>query len=237
MMLAGTLFLVVAQEEKTPDPKAFLRTTMQQVQRAKSFEATIEHHESSVSFPGEYVVHLRWQSGVGFDIVATDRGTATSSLPNYYSRGKTVTSVFRDMRRMTESTTTRPFITPGWEVLGGLNFSFLAKSSFAEFLFAEPKPPPKTGVALPPDQKLPEPVAMTYVLGERRNWKGQSVREIVAKSNQSDAPSFSIFLHPTSRYVIGIEMASAEGEPGWLLYRDIKINGAMPSDLGEVPGG
>jgi hypothetical protein len=237
MMLAEVLFFALGQEEKAADAKNFLRTTMQQVQRAKTFEATIEQHDANAIFPGNFVQRLRWQSGVGFELVITERREASTEFPDFYSRGKVATSVYRDMRRLTESIAPRPMYTPSWEVAAGLNFSFLTKSALATSLFAEPKPVPELKGQVPPDQQLPAPPKLTYSLGPRREWQGQSVREIIMELSGEAPTRTSIFVHPTSRYVIGTEVELANGDKGWMVYRDIKINGEMPSDLGLVPGG
>lgn len=226
------------QDEDKDAAKKFLLNTVAQVQRAKSFEATIVHEDSNGLYPGRFTQKLRWQEKVGFDLVVVDRGTAPATLPNYFCRDGRVVSQFRDMRRTVQSAKPEPNTTPSWEVTGGLNLTFINQSPLLDALFAEPKPIKSSDkLQIPPDAKVPEIPVLTYRFGEARRWQGQSAKEIVASVGGDNPYTFSIFVHPTGRYVLGMEASKKDGGVGRMEYKDIKVNGEMPSDLGVAPGG
>ena len=233
MMVLMTALLGEIQDEEKNEAKQFLQNVVSKVERLESFEAQIEHCNSSGAFPGHYVMNLRWKPGA-FELKVVERKTENVVTPSFYCRNGKVVYFTRDLRRHEVSTEVQPGFVPGWEIVGGLNLSSLMQTPNAKSLFVEPK---KTQLPknLPPGQEPPKQ-GYEFRMGQRREFQGERVQEIIITVLGENPFEFSIFTQRTGRTIVGTEIINPS-LTGWMVYRDIKVNGPMPDDLGTPPGG
>ncbi|MBV6458603.1 MAG: hypothetical protein HONBIEJF_01735 [Fimbriimonadaceae bacterium] len=175
----------------------------------KRFEATIEHHDDSGLFPGEYTQKLVWTGKGMFDLKVTKASNHKPKedrpgnlAPNYVADGKMVNSTWPDGRTTTDSVIPRENTSPGWEVSGGLAISFLEKTKIVSYLL-EP----------------PAEFKLTWSMGKTTSWEGQDVRELVAEFGGRDR-KMRLFLDKSKPMFVGAK--SEGGLNGWMIYRDVK---------------
>lgn len=232
-MLLTMLLTGAIQDEDKDEAKRYLQTVMNKVKRSQSFEAKIEHYNSSGIYPGHYVMHLRWKPGA-FELKVVERKSDNVVTPNFYCRDGRVVTFTRDLRRLEESSEVRPNFMPGWEVAGGLNLSCLMQTPNAETFFIEPIKP-KLPPNLPPGQE-PKEQGYAFRMGQKREFQDERVQEIIVSVLGENSFEFSVFTQRTGRTIVGTEIVNPS-LTGWTVYRDIKVNGPMPDDLGTPPGG
>jgi hypothetical protein len=96
---------------------------------------------------------------------------------------------------------------PGYEVTGGLIFTWLLNSPTIA-LFTKP----------------PEGVTVAIDWGHRESWHDQKVSEITFKMGMGkESSEASLFLDPDHKRFIGME-AKNNGKLGYMLYRNQKEN-------------
>ena len=223
MVLATSLvasFVVV-----TETPKEALENVIKHYQSLTSYSATIESHDGSGLFPGNYEQTLKWKKGGRFEIIVTKKSDYVPQAdmpglqaPDYFCNGTDVL-----MRRADGTSSVRSIVVdantmPGWEVSTGLLLTWLQNSLIGRFLF-EP----------------PAGLKTEFSWGERKDWEGQPVREVLVTMNaQGDTWTVSLFLDSEKPVLIGQE-SKREGKRGWMRYRTAKENPDLPTTLGEHP--
>jgi len=191
------------------DPIALLKEAKQHYASLKRFEATIEHHDDSGLFPGDYTQKLVWTGKGKFDIKVTKPSSYKPTqerpgglAPDYRADGTTVTSAWADGRTSSDAVTPRENSSPGWEVSGGLAMSFLERTKIVDYLLD------------PPEQ-----YKLTWSLGKATNWQDMEVRELIAEFGGRDQ-KMHVYLEKSRPLFVGVRAEG--GSKGWMIYRDIK---------------
>lgn len=206
MMLATLAFVVAFGQADAP---ALLREVRDHYRSMKRFEATIDHHDSSGLFPGEYTQKLVWEGKGTFTLKVTkpsqyvpSSGNPGGLAPDYTADGKSVVSVWKDGRERTDSVTPRPNTSPGWEVSGGLAISFLQETNTASWILEPPKEFP-----------------LSWAMGKESSWKGLDVRQLVGTFQGHDR-RVHVYVDSKRPLIVGQEVVGSTN--GWMLYREIK---------------
>jgi hypothetical protein len=170
----------------------------------KRYEATVEHHNDSGLFPGDYTQKLVWTGKGKFTLKVTKgakpegpRGTA----PDYTADGTRVKSVHPNGTLSEETVTPRPNSSPGWEVSGGLILSFLEQTELSKMI-----------------RQGTEKIAMTWTMGKVTKWQNLPVRELIGSFNKK--ASVHVFLEAKSPRIVGLSNPTG----GWMIYRSPKEN-------------
>lgn len=201
------------------DPIAVLKSIRDAYQKLDSYSATLEHHDSSGLFPGEYTQTLKWRKGNQFELVVTKPNPAEvkspgRNAPNYYSNGQTVVRI-RETDRREESIVPGPNTMPGWEVSGGLALSFLVNSKSMDILF-EPQPN--------------FPIEWKSVVESK--WQGERGKRIDATFNKQ--LGVRIFYAENPLRLVGVEYEEG-GKKHWMRYVSQDFAPKLPEKLGDPP--
>ena len=152
-------------------PKEALEEVVKHYQSLKSFTATVECHDASGLFPGNYTQTLKWKKGNRFELLVTVKsdfvkveGNPGSEPPDYFSNGKEVLMQKYDGASSTRSMDMGPNTMPGWEVSGGPILGWLLDSPSSKFFLS-----------------TPEGFKLSYAWGDRKEWEGTEVREVKLK--------------------------------------------------------
>ena len=223
-MIAAPLLLLAASLE---EPKEALEKLMNHYHSLSSYAATIECHDASGLFPGNYIEGIRWLRPSRFEITllkksdyAAKEGSPGLAASEFYCDGKSVVVVDANGSRATRSFEVGPNTMPGWEVEGGLVLGFLLDSLGGKFLLDPPKS-----------------AKLTYSWGTKPEWEGQKVREIcltIGFDNDSRTLPISLFLDEQGIALVGQEYSEG-GRRHWMKYSAAKENPTLPSTLGDPP--
>jgi hypothetical protein len=196
-----------------------------QYRELDTFQATIEHTDSSGLFPGEFTQSLKWRKGGRFELIVTKkskfkprRGEPGGLAPNYYGDGTVVVAVMPDGTRRTSPIVPDKGTSPGWEVSGGPIMSALFDTEVFRFYA---KPPPN--------------VQISFDAGRTTSWERTPVREIVVTMlNFGEVATGRMFFAVDGKEFVGqsFEMGRFRGK---MVYRDQKRNEPLPETLGTPP--
>jgi hypothetical protein len=206
-------------------PKEALEASFKHYQSLSSFSATVESHDASGLYPGNFTQSLKWKKGNRFELVTIKKSDFVASPGN---PGSVVTDFFSNgsevlIRRADGTTSTRdidpgPNTSPGWEVASGLPFGWLLNSHASKMILNPPKE-----------------FKIDYLLGERKHWEGMDVREIVLDMSQGGRThKVSVFLEANGKHFLGHEYQE-NGKKKWQKHADIKDNPELPTTLGDHP--
>lgn len=206
-------------------PKEALESAIKHYQSLSSYSVTIECHDASGLFPGNYEQTLKWKKGGRFEIIVIKKsdyvakeGIPGTQAPDYFSNGTEVLTRSPDGSTSVRSINVDANTSPGWEVTTGLLLAWLQKSPTSRFLF-EP----------------PNGFKVDLKWGDRKEWEGSKVREaVVTISGQGRSLAISILLHGEKPELIGQEY-EFDGKRHWSRYRDAKNNPDLPATLGDHP--
>lgn len=188
-----------------------------------SLSVTIEHHDSSGLFPGEYTQELKWKKGNRFELRVTSANPKNptspgSRAPDYYCDGSQVTSVAPGTPRPPRPLNTDPNISPGYEVSAGVILSFLLDS-------------PNVKLYLDP----PAALGMKWSLGPATAWKGDRAKQLLLTVSREGQTVTGTFYYAESPLrMLGMEF-KAPTQSGWMRYKDQKTNPKLPNTLGDPP--
>ena len=126
------------------------------------------------------------------------------------------------MRKPSGASSTRsidvgPNTMPGWEVSGGPILGWLLDSPSSKFILSPP-----------------EGFKLSYGWGDRKEWEGTEVREVMLKIG-GPIDSASLFLGANEPRLVGQEYLENK-KRHWMRYRDAKENVSLADSLGNHPG-
>lgn len=223
MVLAASLLASCAIVSETP--KEALENVIKHYEGMTSYSVTIECHDASGLFPGNYEQTLKWKKGGRFEIVVTKKsdyspkdGIPGGQAPDYFSNGQDVLTRRPDGSTNVRSIVVDPNTSPGWEVTASPLLSWLQKSRTSRFL-VEP----------------PEGFKIAYEWGSRKDWEGVAVREAALRmEGQGSTLAISLFLSAKMTQLVGYEYIE-RGKRHWVRYKDAKENPELPATLGDHP--
>jgi hypothetical protein len=205
--------------------KEALEAAMKHYQSLSSFSATIESHDASGLFPGNFTQTLKWKKGNRFELVTVKKsdfvpaaGQSGLIVPDFLSNGKQV--LVKQIDGMTEvrEPDAGPNVLPGWEVAGSPVLGWLLKSRSSRMMF---DPPSGT--------------KFDFSFGDKKQWEGMAVREIVMIISQGDMKfRASMFLDSFGMHFVGHEYEES-GKRRWQKQTEILENPNLPSTLGDFP--
>lgn len=219
-MLAALLFVVASPQT---DAKQVLQDIQAAYRKLDSLSVTIEHHDSSGLYPGDYTQELKWKKGGRFELKVTklnpkDVASPGSKAPDYFCDGKDVLTIRPDGSRSSRPVNTDPNISPGYEVSGGLIMTILLDS-------------PSGKVIMNP----PAALGMTWSLGEEVEWKGEKGKQLILSIERQGQKANGTFYYAEGPLkLLGMEF-KADKQQGWSHYRDEKRNPVLPEKLGDPP--
>jgi len=220
-----TALLVTSVAVYAETPKEALESVIKHYQSLTSYSATIESHDGSGLFPGNYEQTLKWKKGGRFEILVTKKSDYTpkdgipgGQAPDYFSNGEDVLTRRPDGSKSVRSIVVDRNTSPGWEVTASPLLSWLQKSPTSRFL-VEP----------------PEGFKITYEWGSKKDWEGIAVREAALKmEGQGSTLAISLFLSAEKPQLLGYEYME-QGKRHWVRYKDAKENPELPATLGDHP--
>lgn len=223
MVLAASFFACIVLAPETA--KEALENVIRHYQSLNSYSATIECHDASGLFPGNYEQTLKWKKGGRFEIVVTKKSdyspnpdTPGSQAPDYFSNGTDVLTRRVDGSTSVHSIVVDPNTTPGWQVTTGLILGWLQQTPSSKFLIDPP-----------------QGFKTSFEWGEKKQWTGTPVRELIVKiEGQGRNVALSLFLSLDMPELVGQEF-QRNGKRQWTRYRDAKNNPDLPATLGDHP--
>lgn len=223
MVLAASIIASVFAVTETP--KEALENVIKHYQGLTSYSVTIECHDASGLFPGNYEQTLKWKKGGRFEIVVTKKSDYSPKpdipgiqAPDYFSNGTSVLMRRVDGSTSVDSIVVDPNTSPGWQVTTGLILGWLQQTPSSRFL-VDP----------------PQGFKTHYEWGEKKQWTDTPVRELIAKiEGQGRNVAISLFLSLDMPELVGYEV-QGNGKRQWLRYRDAKSNPDLPATLGDHP--
>ena len=223
MVLAVSLLASFATISETP--KEALENVIKHYQSLTSYSVTIECHDASGLFPGNYEQTLKWRKGGRFEILVTKKsdyvpkdGAPGGQAPDYFSNGENVLTRRVDGSTSVHTIVVDPNSSPGWQVTTGLILGWLQKTPSSRFLIDPP-----------------EGFKTSYEWGERKKWIDTPVRELITKiEGQGRSVAVSLFLTDGMPELVGYEF-HRDGKRQWLRYRDARNNPDLPATLCDHP--
>ncbi len=215
----GMVGTVVLAATLAQDPLSVLGSLRDAYRKLDTYSATIEHHDSSGLFPGEYTQSLKWRRGNRFELivikpVAQSGSPSGRQAPNFFSNGSKVVEI-RGSDRRERSLAPEQNSSPGWEVSGGVVMLFLSDSPNAKTLF----------------EGRPEfPIEWKQV--DEVKWRGEKVSRISAIVNKT-LPIRLYFADKPLR-LVGQEYEEGRTKH-WMRYVSQDFSPQLPANLGEPP--
>ncbi len=207
------MFAALAIGFQRPPPDEIIKALVIHYQKLKSFSAKVIHHGDFLSDVKDSTDTLAWLSPNRFEMVS-DR----LSIPKIISDGRKLTTFIPQVAPISEPLGQSTGHTPTWALRGGLAFSLMMKSSYADQLL-----------------KPQKPVKVSFAYGKVLKWHDVPVSEIISVLSANGASeSISYFLTPDYKQLVGLELVSGTLST-WTQYKDVVENPVLPKTLGDIP--
>lgn len=214
--------ILIAQSDGA---RATLEFVRDRYARLGSFQMTIQHHDSSGLYPGDYTQDLKVLVPGRFELKVLNKSRFEPKpdlpgglAPDFYSDGAKVLAI-RDKAVIHESALMPDENTmPGWEVAGGPILGWMMGT-----------PTSKSYVDPPKNMKS------TLRFGSKTQWRGEDVREIeMVIGDPQKGLHVSLFIDRLGQRLVGFEW-SPQGKTGWAYYKNQHFNPRLPTSLGTAP--
>jgi len=216
--MLALLALTVVQQS----PVAMLDAVRAHYRSLYSFSMTIENHDASGLFPGDFTQTLRFRKGNRFELRVTkanpkDVSKPGTKAPDYYCDGTIVWTKWPGQLLSEHSALNRnPNNIPGYEVSSGMILSWLLNSPSADF-FLRP----------------PAGMKIDFTFGKAVTWRQLDVRPVVLTMEQSkDVVAATFYCSRQGDHLVGLEWTN-NGKVGYAKYLNQVENPKLPATLGD----
>ena len=172
-------------------------------EKLQTLSVTIEHHNSSGLFPGEFTQSLKWKGKDCFSLNVIKRGN--SSAPDFSSDGSTVTEKSKDGGVKTYPVSKSQNVSTPYGVSGGLIMSWLLKDPSVQMLLSPP-----AGMKI------------EYSLNEKSKWQGQDVKSLGLKMViGAQSMNITLYVSQDGQHLLGMQ-GDEKMKMGYMKYEGEK---------------